>query len=439
MVRHFKKRAENRLVDTALPKKAGKYADGKGLWLYVTARGSRSWVYRYKPNLREPEKVEGFMGLGSYPAVSLALARDKAQLAREDIGRGEDPLTANERRAAEQQAATTGAAVLRQSFKEYAEVRMDAKEKEWRNEKHKGQWRQTMKDYVYPLIGALPIGDLKIQHVLDVLNQPVEGGKSFWLERPVTASRVRGRIESVYNLARSAALKAGASLGDNPADWSVLREELAKPSRIKRVQHFAALHYRDMPAFMAALRKREGTGSIALQFLILTNSRTTEVREARWSEVDLKAKVWTIPPDRSKAENEQRKPLSEPALAILERVKDLHEEWVFPGRSADDGLRNNVFSTLLQRMKWSGITTHGMRSCFKDWAMEETGFPHHASELALGHKVGDEVEQAYRRGDMLKKRFKLVEAWAQYCLTTPSDKVVPFKDGKRARQAAAGE
>jgi integrase len=447
MVRHFKKRAENRLVDTALPKKAGKYADGKGLWLYVTPRGSRSWVFRYKPNLREPEKAEGFMGLGSYPAVSLVAARDRAQRAREDIGRGEDPVTANERREAERKAATVGDAILRRTFKEYAELRMDGREKEWQSEKHKDQWRQTLKAYAYPMIGHVPIGDLTIQHVLDVLNQPVApNGKAFWTENTVTASRVRGRIESVYNLARHAAAKAGVSLRDpNPADWAVVGEELANPAIISPVEHYAALHYRDMPAFMAALREQEGITALAFQYLILTVSRTAEVLGMRWSEFDKVGKVWIIPKERSKsrsrvAAKDQRKPLSEAALAILEAAKGLDPEFVFPkdGEKGRGPLSPNALIRLRDRMTWKvHLTPHGMRSSFKDWAMEETNFTHHASELALGHKVGDEVEQAYRRGDMLKKRFKLAEAWAGYCLTRRVDNVVSLNDTQRAVQAEA--
>jgi integrase len=450
MVRHFKKRADNRLVDTALPKKAGKYADGKGLWLYVTARGSRSWVFRYKPNLREPDKAEGFMGLGSYPAVTVAIAREKAQQAREDIGRGEDPVTANERRAAEQVKATEGQAIVRRTFKEYAKLRMDAKDAEWKNEKHKDQWAQSLETYAYPLIGSLPIRDLKIQHVLDVLNQPMEGGKSFWLERPVTASRVRGRIESVYNLARSAALKAGVSLGDNPADWAVLKEDLPQASLVRDVEHYPAIPYRDLPAFMVKLGMQQGVAALAFQFLILTVARTDEVFDARWSDFDLEAKVWTIPKARSKNRSrankkEVRKPLSEAALAILETVKDLDKEFVFSARKGE-ALSENAIRRVRDRIKWPKVPTptgpqhltpHGMRSTFKDWATEETEHAESAAELALSHTVGDSVEQAYRRGDMLKKRFQLAEDWARYCMTPPAEqdgKVVPF--GKREQRAA---
>ena len=444
MARHFKKRAENRLVVTALPKKAGKYADGKGLWLYVTPRGSRSWVFRYKPNLREPEKAEGFMGLGSYPAVSLAMAREKAQQAREDIARGEDPVTANERRSAEQVKATEGQTVLRRTFKEWAKVRMDGKSAEWRNEKHRGQWKQSLEDYAYPLIGSLSIGDLNIQHVLDVLNQPIEGGKSFWLERPVTASRVRGRIESVYNLARAAALKAGVSLGDNPADWAILQEDLPQASRIRDIKHFAAIHYRDIPDFMVKLQEQEGVPALAFQFVILTNSRTDEVLGARWPEIDRVARIWTIPKERSKSRSrqnvrDQRKALSEAALAILEPIRNLDKEFVFPGRKGE-ALSENAIRRVRDRMKRPDVTPHGMRSTFKDWAMEETDHPHHASELALGHKVGDQVEQAYRRGDMLRKRFKLAQDWAQYCMSPPADNAENLVQiGKRGPSSAGAE
>lgn len=438
MVRHFKKRADNRLVDKALPKKAGKYADGKGLWLYVTPRGSRSWVFRYKPNLREPEKAEGFAGLGGYPAVSLAAAREKAQQAREDIGRGEDPVTANERRAAEATAATEGQVVARRTFKAYAADYIASKEKAWKNEKHSDQWSTSLETYAYPVIGAVAIGDLRMHHVLKVLKQPIadEGGAEFWNARTETASRVRGRIATVFDYAKSIALDKEISLGDNPASWAVLKFQLPAPASIKQVEHFAAIHYRDVSAFMAKLQEHEGITPFALQFLILTASRTNEVIGARWSEIDLNAKVWTIPKERSKSRSrsgakDQRKPLSEAALAVLESVKDLSEEYVFPGSSDKGGLSSNALIRLRDRLKRPDATPHGMRSTFKDWAMEQTNFPHHASELALGHTVGDEVERAYRRGDMLEIRFKLAEAWAQHCLTTPSDNVVLLNKGKR--------
>jgi integrase len=444
MVRHFKKRAESRLVDTALPKKSGKYADGKGLWLYVTPRGSRSWVYRYKPNLREPDKAEGFMGLGSYPAVSLAAARDRAQQAREDIGRGEDPVTANERRAAEAAVVTEGASILRRSFKAYAAAYITGKGKAWKNDKHAEQWSTSLETYAYPLIGAVAIGDLRMHHVLGVLKQPIEdeGGAEFWSARTETASRVRGRIATVFDYAKSIALGKEISLGDNPASWPVLKFQLPAPSAVKHIEHFAALHYRDMPAFMAQLREQTGTTSLALEFLILTASRTDEVLGARWSEIDLTARVWTIPKERSKSRSrsgakDQRKPLSEAALAILEAVKDLDKDRVFPRDEGKGGLSPNALIRLRDRMKRQDVTPHGMRSTFKDYAMEQTNFPHHASELALGHTVGDEVERAYRRGDMLEIRFKLADAWAQHCLTPPSGNVVPFKDAARTAAAAS--
>jgi integrase len=437
MAPRFKKRAENRLVDTALPKKAGKYADGKGLWLYVTPRGSRSWVFRYKPNLREPEKAEGFMGLGSYPAVSLAMARGKAQQAREDIGRGEDPVTASERRAAEAKAATEGEAVVRRTFKEYAADYIASKEQAWKSDKHKEQWSTSLAAYAYPLIGTVPIGNLRMHHVLKVLKQPVDGKKEFWTARTETASRVRGRIATVFDYAKSIALDKEISLGDNPASWPVLKFQLPAPSSFKQIEHFAAIHYRDIPAFMAKLREREGIASLALQFLIFTASRTDEVLGARWSEIDVNGKVWTIPKGRSKSRSrngakDQRKPLSEAALAILHTVKDLDDKLVFPGKSGESGLSSNALIRLRDRMKRQDVTPHGMRSTFKDWSMEQTNFPHHASELALGHIVGDEVERAYRRGDMLEIRFKLAEAWAQHCFTPRSDKIVLLSDRREA-------
>ena len=420
-MRHHRKRAENRLVDTALPKRPGKYADGKGLWFIVDG-GSRSWLFRYKMGGRER-----YMGLGAYPAVSVAEARQRAEQARRDKAAGLDPIEARDSREADRKAQDALAAAKLVTFKDCAQRYIAAHNPSWRNPKHAAQWPSSLEAYVYPIIGNLPVGEIDTALVLKVLEAKGEKGGTLWTEKPETMSRVRGRIQSILAWAKS----RGYRKGENPASWENIKDLLPTRSRIKRIKHFAALKYGDVGAFMADLRKQEGLASLALQFAILNAARTVEVIGARWPEIDLVAKVWTIPPERSKNGKEQRKPLSDAALAILKAVKDIESAYVFPGRNPKVGLSNGAFLALLKRMKRTDITPHGFRSTFKDWATETTNFPYEASEMALGHTVGDEVERAYLRGDLLTKRRMLMQAWAGYCAKTDGGKVVAIDRAKR--------
>jgi integrase len=430
-LRHHKKRAENRLVDTALPKRPGKYSDGKGLWFIVDG-GSRSWLFRFKINGRER-----YMGLGPYPAVTVAEARQRAEQARRDKAAGLDPIEARDGREADKKAQEALDVARRKTFRQSAADYIAANSADWRNQKHAAQWHSSLECYVYPVIGDLPVGEIDRAQVLRVLEQDC-GGKTFWTAKPETASRVRGRIQLVLAWAKS----RGHRSGDNPASWENLMDALPKLKRERRVKHMAALPYREAGAFMKDLRDQEGIASLAFQFLILNTARTFEVIGARVGEIDKAARLWVIPPERSKNGKEQRKPLADASIAILDQIDVIREpecSYLFPGQDGRGAMSPSAFLNVLKRMKRrKQITPHGMRSTFKDWAIEQTSFPESASELALGHDVGDQVERSYRRGDMLEKRRALAEAWAGYCGQVEGGNVVGFDQAKRA-QRAAGE
>jgi integrase len=376
--------------------KPGRYADGGGLNLLVKDTGARSWVYRFMLKGRSRDIGLGAAGKGG---VSLSDARDLAAALRLKVKAGIDPLEERERLAKETAAAEAAAAANRVTFKAAAEAHIKANEGSWRNEKHRQQWRNTLKTYAYPIMGDLPVGEIDVHHVRKVLD-PI------WQTKPETASRVRGRIETVLDSARV----LGQRTGDNPARW---RGHLAiSLRRHTKRGHHEAMPYEDVRGLIGSLRTREAMAALALEFVILTASRTSEVLGAKWSEIDLEKKVWTVPADRMKARREHRAPLSPRAVEILETVKSLSKEWVFP---SDGGgpLSNMAMAMLLRRMKLS-CTVHGFRSAFRDWAAECTTHSHEVCEMALAHAIGNKVEAAYRRGDLFEKRRKLMEAWAGY-------------------------
>lgn len=384
--------------------KPGRYSDGGGLYLAVRAGGSKQWIYlfRWRGKLTE-------MGLGGVLGVDLKEARRLAGEAREAVARGNNPLTARQ---------TTGAIP---TFGEAADAYVAVMARQWSNAKHRAQWSTTLTTDAAKL-RPIPVDQITTEDVLDVL-QPI------WTVKPETASRLRGRIENVLDAAKA----KGHRKGENPARWRGHLDHLL-PKRQKLTRgHHAALPYGKVPAFVANLREREAMASLALEFLILTAARSGEVREAEWSEMDLKAKVWTVPAARMKAKREHRVPLSERAVEILAKVKVLSEgktdATVFP--AADGGpLSINAFRALLLRMdlKGSEVTPHGFRSSFRDWAGEVSSFPREVAEAALAHVVGDATERAYRRGDALEKRRKLMVAWAQYCDNRPAGKIVAFRN-----------
>ena len=386
-------------------RKAGMLADGNGLYLQVTRANARSWIFRYYRNGKSRE-----MGLGSLNAVSLAGARLKAAACRGLLADGTDPIAARDAERA-QRALEDARAI---TFDQCAEAFITAHSAAWKNQKHVAQWKATLRTYVSPVCGSLPVQVVDVALVMKVL-EPI------WTTKPETAARLRGRIESILNWAKA----RGYRTGENPALWKGhLSNLLPAHSKIAKVKHHAALPYDQTSQFIAALRRQDGIASLALEFAILTAARTGEIIGARWAEIDLEAKVWTVPASRMKNGREHRVPLSVEALAVLTKVSQGEpEEFVFAGRKKRP-LSNMAFLMLLRRMGHDKLTGHGFRSTFRDWAAERTNFQAEIAEAALGHVVGNKVEAAYRRGDFFEKRRRLMEAWAQFATTAPSDAVV---------------
>lgn len=382
--------------------KSGMYSDGGGLYLQVTGDGkknvSRSWIFQFKVRGRERQ-----MGLGPVHTITLAEARQKATECRKLRLEGIDPIEA--RRATRDQAKLENAKAM--TFKACAEKYIEAHRAGWRNAKHGDQWANTLATYAYPIFGAVPVQAVDVGLIMRVL-QPI------WTIKTETASRVRGRIESVLDWAKA----RGYRRGDNPARWrGHLDNLLAKQSKIQKVQHHAALSYGQIGTFVANLRKQEGIAARALEFTILTAARTGETIGARREEVNDDATVWTVPANRMKVDTkEHRVPLSPVATTLVKRALASHGgEFVFPGGKAKKPLSNMAMAAVLDRMGRDDITVHGFRSTFRDWAAEMTSFPREVAEMALAHVVDDKVEAAYRRGDLFEKRRKLMEAWAAYC------------------------
>jgi integrase len=390
-----------RKVETAKP---GKYGDGGGVQFVVSPTGARKWVFRFVWRGRQRE-----MGLGPYPEVGLAEAREKALEARKLVRAGTDPIAG---RKADRGVPTFGALA--------AEVFSDLSQG-FRNEKHRAQWLVSITKYCAP-IRHTPVDQISTETVLSVL-------RPHWNRAPETASRLRGRIEKVLNAAKA----KGYRSGENPAAWrGHLDHLLPSPKKIGDHGHYAAMPYADVPAFLAELRDRHGVAALALEFALLTACRTNEVLGARWSEFDLGARVWTIPggpKGRMKTGREHRVPLSDAAMAILAKLNEIRiSGLVFPGLRLNQPLSPSALEAVLRRMKIKGATVHGMRSSFRDWAGNETGFPREVAEQALAHVIGDKAEQAYRRSDALEKRRKLMDAWAAYCEpSSADDKIAPLR------------
>ncbi|MHB2167459.1 tyrosine-type recombinase/integrase [Alsobacter sp. R-9] len=406
------KRLSARFVQSVT--EAGRHADGDGLYLNVTDSGAKSWVFMWKVGGRRRE-----MGLGPVRDVPLSDARSAAETARKQVRAGVDPITAREHRKA-------------MSFGDAADALIASKSPSWRNDKHRAQWTMTLTTYCQA-IRSRPVADVSTEDVLRVL-------KPLWQTKAETASRLRGRIERVLDFAKAKGMRSG----ENPARWrGHLDAILPKPQKLARGHH-AAMAFDDVPAFMAALSGTEGVSALALQFLILTAARTGEVRGATWREFDFKTNVWTIPANRMKAGREHRVPLSPGAVAILEDMrarategqgddaKPQPDAFVFPGGRIGKPLSVMALEMVLRRAKVD-VTTHGFRSAFRDWCGERTTFPREVAEAALAHLVGDDVERAYRRGDALEKRRKLMDAWHRFCAQANSANVVPLTKASRSR------
>jgi integrase len=373
------------------------YADGGGLYLQVSAVGTKSWVFRFALNGRERE-----MGLGPLPDVSLAEAREHAASCRKLKREGIDPI--EKRRADRKQAQFDAAKAI--TFKEAAEAYIKAHRAGWRNDKHADQWTNTLNTYAYPIIGALSVQAIDVGLVMKVI-EPI------WTDKTETASRLRGRIEAVLDWAAT----RGYRQGENPARWrGHLENLLPKRAKVRDVNHHAALPFAEMKNFMKALRAQDGIAASALEFLILTAARTGEVIGATWDEIDVDGAVWTVPAKRTKAHKDHRVPLPSAAVAVLKKMKELRTgDYVFPGPKPKTPLSNMAMLALLKRMKRTDITAHGFRSTFRDWVAETTIHPAELAETALAHSIGNSVEAAYRRGDQFEKRRKLMADWAAYC------------------------
>ncbi|MDC3264561.1 integrase arm-type DNA-binding domain-containing protein [Planktomarina temperata] len=381
-------------------KEVGYHNCAQGLYLQVSKQGTKSWLYRYTSPLTKTRRE---MGLGSFNFVSLAQARQYATDGKRLVINGEDPI--EERKKEQIKIQLKQARNL--TFKEIAEACIAAKAPEWKNAKHSQQWNNSLEAYAFPILGELPISDITTDLILKAL-EPI------WITKAETASRVRQRIETIWDYGKARNYVSG----ENPARLrGHLDKILSKTVKVKRVRHFPALPYEEIGIFLQELRQRKGYSALALEFLILTAARTSEIIGAKWAEIDLEKKVWTLPADRMKVGKEHRVPLCSRAIEILTNITSNRnpEKHVFSGWKQNTGLSNNALLALLKKMGRSDITAHGFRSTFRDWAAEEAHtFANETIELALAHTIKNKAEAAYRRGDQLERRRELMAAWSEY-------------------------
>jgi integrase len=381
-------------------KAPGLHGDGGGLYLQVTDTGAKSWVFRYK--------VRGqshYMGLGSLTTVTLAEAREAATNCRRLRLQGIDPL-ADRKRLHDQRLLE---AAKSKTFDQCRDQFLAAHKGSWRNPKHRAQWVNTLRTYVTPVFGNISVQSIDVELVRQVL-EPI------WMDKPETASRVRGRIESILDWAKVRGLREG----ENPARWrGHLGHLLPSPSKVRMVKHHASMPYGEVADFVARLRELNGVGSRALELLVLTGTRTGETLNATWDEFDLNNGTWTIPAERMKGNREHRVPLSESALSVIQQMLTTRaSRYIFPGAKTNHPLSNMTLSATLKRMGHRDITPHGFRSTFRTWAAEQTGIQSEVVEAALAHVIGNKVVAAYQRGDLFEKRRALMKEWARYCAGT---------------------
>ena len=378
----------------------GYHRCGDGLYLQVSKQGTKSWLYRYKSPVTKKQRE---MGLGSYKFVDLAMARQQALENKQLVIKGKDPI--------EERKENNIKAQIEKSrdftFKELAETCIASKSHEWTNAKHAQNWKNSLVDHVFPVIGHVPISEVSTDMIIKAL-EPI------WVSKAETASRIRQRMETVWDYGKA----RGYVAGENPARLKGhLDKILPKTSKVKRVRHFPALPYKKIGDFINKLRTQSGYSALALEFKILTAVRTGEIIGAKWGEIDLKEAVWIIPSERMKARREHRVPLSYRAIEILESINSNRnpEEYVFKGWKYNTGLSNGAFLALIKKMKITNVTPHGFRSTFRDWASEEAlQVPNETIELALAHTIKNKTEAAYRRGDQLERRRDLMALWEQY-------------------------
>lgn len=375
-----------------------------GLLLQVTPTGARTWVLRVMVGTKRRH-----IGLGGYPETTLAMAHEKARQARAQIVDGIDPI--EQRKAS--RSALLAAQAKELTFAQCATAFIDAKESEWSNVKHAQQWRNTLATYAYPTMGRLLVRDVALPHVLAVL-EPI------WSTKTETATRLRGRIESVLDWATTRQYRDGL----NPARWQGhLDTLLPAPGKVSKVEHHAALSTDEVGAFMARLRHQAGMGAKALEFVVLTAARSGEVRGATWSEIDMDAAVWTISATRMKAGREHRVPLSGPAMKLLKALPHVEgSDLVFCAPRGGE-LSDMTLTACMRRMEVDAVP-HGFRSTFRDWASERTNYPRDVAEMALAHAIGDKVEAAYRRGDLFEKRRRMMRDWATFLAKVETPGVV---------------
>jgi integrase len=395
--------------------KPGMYADGGGLYLQVTPNGA-SWIYRFMLNGRSRE-----MGLGPLALFGLKEAREKALEARRLRHADVDPIEARKLERAAKRISESKAITFRQCADAYVKAHSAG----WRNAKHARQWEATLATYADPIVGGLPVQAIDTALVMRVLEQEINnvlGGSvaALWRAKPETASRLRGRIESILDWAKV----RGYRDGENPARWrGHLDKLLPARAKVRKIEHHAALPHDEVADFLRTLQLQDGVAARALEFAILAAARTGEVIGAVWGEMNVSARLWTVPAARMKAGKEHRVPLTARALTILAEMRPLDDarqvldhDFVFRGSKPGRPLSNMAFLMLLRRMKREDLTVHGFRSSFRDWAAERTNFPSEVAEMALAHAISDKAEKAYRRGDLFDRRRRLMVAWEEFAL-----------------------
>ena len=386
-------------------RRTGLHAVGgiNGLGLKVTPAGTRAWVLRTVVAGKRRE-----YGVGGYPTVTLASARERARSMLDQLFAGIDPAV-TKKQAKSALAAQRAKAV---NFKTLAEQYIAQHEAGWKNAKHAAQWTSTLETYAFPTIGNMVAADIDTPSVLRVL-EPI------WTNKSETASRLRGRIEAVLDFAAAKGLREGP----NPARWKGnLALTLPAKRKVSTVKHHPAVPVKDMPSFFKVLRSREGIAARALEFLTLTAARSGEVRGAQWNEIDLTKKVWVIPAERMKAKREHRVPLSKQAIALLKALPTKNTgALIFPSTKATSKLSDMALNAVMRRMEIEAVP-HGLRSSFRDWVGEETAFPREVAEMALAHVVANATEGSYARGDLFEKRRTLMQDWAKYLSTKKTAK-----------------
>jgi integrase len=391
----------------------GYHGDGAGLWLQITKTGAKSWIFRYTVAKRQRE-----MGLGPTHTVTLPEAREKAKACRNMLLEGIDPL---ETRKTNQLAAALEKAKM-MTFDQCAAAYIEAHRPSWKNVKHIAQWESTIKTYASPVIGSLPVAEVDTALIIKVL-EPI------WLSKQETATRLRGRLESVLDWATTRTFRQG----ENPARWKGhLENLLPHMSKTERIVHHPSLPWQEINDFLTDLRQQQGIAAKAVEFTILTACRSGEVRGCAWTEIDLASKTWKIPAARMKAGREHSVPLSDAAIEVLASMPRMGA-LVFPGARGGTALSDMSLTAVLRRMERRDITVHGFRSSFRMWAAESTAFPRDVCEQALAHSLPDKVEAAYQRSDLFVKRIHLMQAWADYCnKPTMTASVTPINRVKAA-------